>query len=108
TTGDILYSLSGELDQISGYPDAKSFKVEADRMTDAEALRRFAAKLPQKTKALENWFAEDPFFRFGLWTEAGRLSAKTRSPGFFERRVNRRFLSAIPREIPSEAAGYLS
>jgi hypothetical protein len=100
---DILRFLYAELDQVPfGHTEAVSLKEAADGMTDSAALSRFAQTLPQREAKLQNWFAEDPIFRFGLWTEAGRLSAVTRSPKFFEQRANRRFLAAIAREIRSE------
>lgn len=103
-TQKILDSLYVELDQIPfGHPEAVDLKKKADGLTDSAALQRFTSSLPQRESDLQSWLAEYPFFRFGLWTEAGRLSAVTRSPKFFEQRMNRRFLSAIPREIASES-----
>jgi len=103
-TQEALYSLSNELDQVSFMQESttESFKDEAGRITSPAAVHRFASTLPRWEGTLQNWFSEDPFFSFGLWTEAGRLSAVAKSPKFFERRMNRRFLSAIPREIPAD------
>lgn len=55
-------------------------------------------------------------FSFGLWAEGGRLAAATRSPGFFEDRNNRRFLSRllkerplpVPAELEESILGYLT
>lgn len=97
----ILYSLSGALDQVLGmHSEAERLKQETDRLTDATALQQTAETWERN---LESWNAEDPFFRFGLWTEAGRISAEAGSSGFFKERINRRFLTGIQREISSIA-----
>ena len=106
TTRGILYDLQSELAQVLGMQGpAKSLKEEADRMKDPAgptALQRFTSSLPRWESNFQSWFAEDPFFAFGVWTEAGRLSAVIKSPELFEQRVNRRFLSGIQREIRAE------
>ncbi len=103
TTAAHLQAIGNELQQIPGYSSlAKRYSDDYVSMKDADALQRFAPKVPRRASALQNQLSEDPFFAFGLWTEAGRLSAVLQSPEFFEQRVNRRFLSAIPREISSQ------
>ena len=98
-----LRSLAGELDQILlRHDDATRLQETAEGITDLDSLHQFAQTLPQLESGFENQFSEDHSFAFGLWTEAGRLAALTSSPKFFEQRMNRRFLSAIPRQISSE------
>jgi hypothetical protein len=65
-----------------------------------EPLERFAQELPSLEKEIEQSLSEDPSFSFGLWTEAGRLAAVTKSKKFFDTRNNRRFLSSLLKEPP--------
>jgi hypothetical protein len=102
-TQDTLYSLSGELAQDFTTQDLEAdVRKEADRMKDADALGRFVAKLPQLEGQIHERFSPEPFFSFGLWTEAGRLSAVTKSPDFFKSRDNRRFISSVRRDLSAE------
>jgi len=71
-------------------------------LKDAAALEQFARKLPGLEKEIEQYLTDDPSFPFGLWIEGGRLAAKVKSPDFFERRDNRRFLSSLLKNPPSE------
>lgn len=98
-----LQAIGIELQQVPFYPTiAQRYSNDYANMTSLDALRRLASEMPQRESALQNQLAEEEFFRFGLWTEAGRLSAAIKSPDFFEQRANRRFLSVIPREIPAK------
>ena len=108
TTEDILYNVSGALEQVSEVsPEIVTFfKGKGSQIKGPADLDRLAQELPGKESALQNDLAENPFFRFGLWTEASRLSAKTQSPELFELRANRRFLSGIQREISSSGERY--
>jgi hypothetical protein len=103
-TKDVLYALFSELDQISGMrPLAAKIKKEADQMREMKStdpLRRLEQTLPQWEGELQELLS-DSFFSFGLWAEAGRLSAITGSPEFFEQPANRRFISPIERKIRS-------
>jgi Putative zinc-finger len=71
-------------------------------MEDADDLKGFAPQLPAKEAALEADLADSGTFPFGLWAEAGRLSAVTKNPAFFDRRANRRFLSHLLNAPPEQ------
>jgi hypothetical protein len=76
---------------------ASELREEAARVTDAESLR---GTLPAIEREVEAELGETLFFDFGLWAEAGRLSAASRNPELFEHRANRRFLKRLLAEVP--------
>lgn len=92
-TEDLLGKLDAELKQTLAWPQ--------DRRLDDEQpdLRKLEAEVEEHLEG-------SPVFSFGLWAEAGRLSAVTKSPEFFERRNNRRYLSQLLKEellpVPGE------
>ena len=105
TTEGILSDLAGTLEQLESMvsPELVTFFKNQSQQADLEILVR---ELPKHERALESELAEDPLFRFGIWTEAAHVFAKVHSPAFFEQRRNRRFLATIPREIPPKDEQY--
>ena len=98
-----LQSLGSELEQIPLLEGpGEAYRKEAEALKTSEHLRELAQRLPKKEKALREHLTEayDRPFSFGLWAEAGRLSAATRSPAFFKDRNNRRFLSLLRKDPP--------
>jgi len=90
---------------------------KADFMSEAAAKVRSDAQKLQKTPSYVRVLAEKAaireaeldesyllpeFLAFGKWTEAGRLAAVTQTQRFFDRRANRRFLSSLLKNPPSQ------
>lgn len=107
-TRGLLQDLSLSLKEIPFLPDgmAESYKKEYLRMETTADLARLAPQLPAKETQIQEALSAYEAFPFGLWAEAGRLSALTPSSEFFESRKNRRFLSHLLEEeelpVPAE------
>ena len=98
-----LQDLGNELKEIPFLGDlGERCSNEYLALKDAAALEQFARKLPGLEKEIEQYLTDDPSFPFGLWIEGGRLAAKVKSPDFFNRRDNRRFLSSLLKNSPDE------
>ncbi|HJX29252.1 MAG TPA: zf-HC2 domain-containing protein [Thermoanaerobaculia bacterium] len=95
-----LQGLALSLQEIPLLPEglAEKYEEEYQRMKTPSDLGRFVPDLPAKETEIQEELADHQAFQFGLWTEAGRLSALTESPEFFDRRENSRFLSDLLKE----------
>jgi hypothetical protein len=93
-----LGTLLHDVDYMETQGDA--YQAASQRLTSAEALRRFAVEAPAREAALEGESSSllPEWVDFGKWTEAGRLAAASQAPYFFKARANRRFLSFLLRE----------
>lgn len=57
-------------------------------------------RLEQLENDIEERLGGELFFSFGLWSETGRIAARTRAPKFFEKRAHRRFMTRLRQELP--------
>jgi hypothetical protein len=102
-TRDLLQNLGTELQSIPWALDlGKLYEQEYLELRAGSDVRQLGPKLRQREAEVQEAFQGIFSFSFGLWAEAGRLSAITESPEFFERRNNRRFLSRLQKELSGE------
>jgi Putative zinc-finger len=96
-----LHEIGSKLAETSVFPVESARFLEASRKLrsgDAAARREVAASLPAQEAALDTLLSESPPYNLGKWAEAGRLAARTRNPGFFSRRDNKRFLAKVVKD----------
>jgi len=96
-----LQEIGNKLAGTSVFPEESARFLEASRKLrsgDAAARREVAASLPAQAAALDTELSESPPYNLGKWAEAGRLAARTRNPGFFSRRDNKRFLAKVVKD----------
>jgi hypothetical protein len=106
---------AGILDQVSKELTSAGFMDDAARRYRDDALkargsaafvRQIAAGLLSREEDLNNSALDPTYLAFGKWTEAGRISAETRSRRFLKSWINRRFLNSLlkdPRQIEEGA-----
>lgn len=104
-TRDLLQDLSRSLEEIPFLPAhleslAKSYREEFPGMKVSSDLARFAPRHPANEAEIQKELSDEDAFQFGLWAEAGHLSARRQSPAFFEDRNNRRFLDHLLKQTP--------
>ena len=105
-SAEALRCIGAEIKQIpfSG-GEGEKYQKEAMNLESQDGLREFSRKLPDEEKNIREILSlNEPFYSFGLWTEAGRLAAKVEAPEFFERRKNRHFLSYLQKILPNQLA----
>ncbi len=68
------------------------------------AKEEVAKSLPAQEAAIEDSVASSAY-NLGKWSEAGRLAAVTRTPGFFSRWSNKRFFAALLKDPLSKDEG---
>lgn len=103
-TAEILQDLAARLGEIP-MMDSLSQQFSEDSVSLKERPRELRTLIPalqQRERETEETLSavEILDFPFGLWTEAGRLAALTRSLEFFEDQTNRRFLNRLFDETP--------
>lgn len=116
---DILREMNGYLQQIPfGDENAQQcFKDAAalegvgsvrinPQLVKAMLLRGIARAWRSKESELDETLPST--FGFGKWSEAGRLAAAIRTPGFFESRNNRRFLHKLLKDRTEIEEGTVS
>ena len=103
---EALRRIGTEIEQIPLLGDeGKKYQNEALNLESSEGLRRFSQRLSDEEGNIRELLSPyEPFYSFGLWTEAGRRAAVTHTREFFEARKNRRFLSHLRKTLPSQLA----
>ncbi|HEX7184963.1 MAG TPA: zf-HC2 domain-containing protein [Thermoanaerobaculia bacterium] len=95
----LLHEIASELEAV-GYMDEEVAHYRAlrdqirDKSRSAALLRQLQAEALEMEAKLsgDESMLRPEALAFGKWTEAARLAAVTRTPDFFEKRANRRFL----------------
>lgn len=96
-----LASINGHAKQLGlliPREQVEAFKRMQAQIDNGQRPADLARDLTRIEKALtQDAFSADvtPYFAFGKWTEAGRLSSLAKSPDFFEASENRQFLRAL-------------
>jgi len=68
--------------------------AEKLRSGDPKTKEEVAKRLPSQEAAIEE-IVDSSFYKLGMWSEAGRLAAVTKTPAFFSRRSNERFFADL-------------
>lgn len=71
---------------------------------DPKTKEEVARSLPAQEASIEE-IVDSPPYKLGTWSEAGRLAAVTRTPGFFARWSNERLLAKLLKEPISRDEG---
>lgn len=91
---DDLAGINTHIEGIGFLPDqAKAYKEIQKQIYEGQPASRFIQKADELEASLP--VEEDPYFAFGKWIEAGRLSALAQSPDFFQKPKNRKFLQTF-------------
>jgi hypothetical protein len=91
---NVLAGIKVHIDEIGFLPDqAKAYADIQKQIADGQPPRNFIQKAEQTEASLP--VEDDPYFAFGKWLEAGRLSSLAEDPDFFQAPENRKFPRAF-------------